>query len=98
MTIFSDISAMAPPWIPNMIWKIVSHPGAPWFFLGTGIEALGITVQYQYFEASYPILDFIVGFGLFAYLVWWQRENIGGDDENVEGDADEEETGAENEG
>lgn len=88
-----DIKIAAPPQIMDWLTKIIKHPGTPWFFLGTGIEALGITIQYQFFEASFPILDFIVGFALFAYLAWWQLKQKGGDvtdatEDSEEGDED----------
>lgn len=92
----SEIKMMAPPWIMNTVEKVMDHPGTPWFFLGTGVEALGITIQYQYFEASYPILDFVAGFAIFAYLAYWQNlPSNGGDVTDAEGDVDEEEAGDE---
>ena len=79
--VVDDINFRAPPWIPRMFNAVVNHPGTPWFFFGSAIEALGITIQYQYFEASYPIADFIVGFGLFFLFAYIQAKKKEKDDE-----------------
>lgn len=67
-----NIGMQAPVWVVNIVKKVANHPGTPWFFLGSGIEAFGVTIQFMFLEASYPIADFIVGFALFALVAWWQ--------------------------
>jgi hypothetical protein len=86
----SSIELHAPRPLLNLIDAVVRHPGTPWFFLGSALEALGLVIQFQLFGASYPIMDFMGGTILFIVIVALQRKPeyapIIDDDEDEEED------------
>jgi hypothetical protein len=58
-TLHTNIESQAPSWLKQLIDKILWHPGTPWFFLGMGVEALGLSVQFLFQGSSYPTMDVI---------------------------------------
>jgi hypothetical protein len=69
-----NIVCMAPRWLVNLINAIIRHPGTPWFFLGSAVEAIGLVVQFQFIGVSYPIWDFVGGVIMFLVIAMLQRK------------------------
>lgn len=68
-----NIRIQAPPQISTLFTKAVNSPALAWFFIGTGFEALGLTLQYVFVGVSYPILDFVCGAGIGVALLVYQK-------------------------
>jgi hypothetical protein len=76
MSLKQGIVDKSPIWLTQWINKILYHPGTPWFFLGMGIEALGLSIQFFFQGSSYPIFDAIIAFILgYTILYYHNKEN-----------------------
>lgn len=62
------IDSNSPVWLSHLFNKILYHPGTPYFFLGMGLEAIGLAVQFFFQGSSYPIMDAIIAF-LMGYMI-----------------------------
>lgn len=88
-----SIERHAPRWLLNLIDAIIRHPGTPWFFLGSAVEALGLVFQFQYLGVSYPIWDFVGGMVFFLVIAALQRRpEYAPLDDGDDDDADEDST------
>jgi hypothetical protein len=75
MTLKQNIVDNAPVWLTNGINKILYHPGTPWFFLGMGFEALGLSIQFLFQGSSYPVFDAIIAFILGYTILYYHQRN-----------------------
>lgn len=70
-TLKINIQTHAPQWLVSAITVVLLHPGTPWFFLGAGFEALGLSVVFLLNGSAYPIMDaivsLIIGYGMLYY-------------------------------
>jgi len=69
----SNIVSKVPLWLTGGANKILYHPGTPYFFLGMGFEALGLSVQFFFQGSSYPIFDAIIAF-LLGYMILYYHK------------------------
>jgi hypothetical protein len=68
----------APAWFMHGVNTILYHPGTPYFFLGMGVEAIGLSVQFFFQGSSYPIFDAIISF-LLGYMIMYyhmRKKNV----------------------
>ena len=75
-TLKYNIDSQAPPIMKKWIDIIIWHPGTPWFFLGMGFEALGLSIQFLFQAATYPIVDCIISF-LIGYMILYYHKKRG---------------------
>jgi hypothetical protein len=68
-----NIEMSAPRWLTNLFNNILTSQATPWFLIGMSVEALGLTVQFMFAGAAYPILDFVVGAGFGFALLYYQE-------------------------
>jgi hypothetical protein len=72
------LDSKAPTWLTHAINVVLYHPGTPYFFLGMGFEAMGLSLQFFFQGATYPIFDAIISF-LLGYMILYyhmRKKNV----------------------
>lgn len=84
-----NIQMQAPPGLQRLLHDILRSKATLGFLLGAGIEALGLTLQFQYMGVSYPTLDFVFCLAAFLALAWYQQKEDQKDMDEEDDDVEE---------